>query len=138
MLLIEEVFEDMVICLSQYQKISLPSREFIETARKKLEERKTYETQDHFVVFKLAGADQVPRGKGMKLEQSDIGEQREQVNEENELESLPRESLRHRQKTPEVSKWSEWSAWAWDGEGHRWCRTRTNSEGESYNRFLSV
>jgi hypothetical protein len=137
MLLIEEVFEDMTNCLGQYQKISLPSREFIETARRKLEDSGSFETKDLSVIFKPAEAAQGPRGKIIKIEQPDKSEH-EQANKEPELEGLSRESLRHRGKAPEVPKWSEWSAWAWDGEGHRWCRTRTNSEGESYNKFLFV
>ena len=56
MLLVEEVFEDIVNCLGQYQKISLPSREFIETARRKLEKGQTFEAQDQSTTFEPAEA----------------------------------------------------------------------------------
>lgn len=62
MLLVEEIFEDMTNCLSQYQKISLPSRELIEMTRRKLADSKTFEPQVQSDIVKHTGADQISGG----------------------------------------------------------------------------
>ena len=138
MLLVEEVFEDMVNCLGQYRKISLPSREFIETARRKLEKGQTFEAQDQSTAFEPAEADPVSRSEMRKPELSHKIEQEEQANKDREFERSSREPVKQNVKSPEASNSAEWSAWEWDEEGQRWCRTQTNSEGELYNKLPSL
>jgi hypothetical protein len=137
MLLVEEVFEDMVNCLGQYRKISLPSREFIETARRKLKKGQTFEAQDQSTTFEPAEADPVSRSERRKPELSHKIEQEEQANKDREFECSSKEPSKQSGKSPEASNSAEWSAWEWDEEGQRWCRTQTNSEGELYNKFPS-
>jgi hypothetical protein len=137
MLLVEEVFEDMVNCLGQYRKISLPSREFIETARRKLEKGQTFEAQDQSTTFEPAEADPVSRSERRKPELSHKIEQEEQANKDREFECSSKEPSKQSGKSPEASNSAEWSAWEWDEEGQRRWRTQTNSEGELYNKFPS-
>lgn len=135
MLLVEEVFEDIVNCLGQYQKISLPSIEFIETVRRKLEKGQTSEAQDQSTTFEPAETDLVSRSKRRKPELSHEIEQEEQANKGREFERSSRGPLKQKGKSPEAFNSAKWSAWEWDEEGRRWCRTQTNSAGELYNKF---
>jgi hypothetical protein len=139
MLLVEEVFEDMTSSLSQYLKISLPSRELIQQARRRLEEHAAFKAQDQLHVSKRtegSEANQVSRSMRQEHELSNKVDKEEEANKENGSTPSSREAWRQIEQLPQASSPTEWSPWTYDMERLRWCRMRTSSEGGSYDNFF--